>query len=173
MNRPFLAIYFVAEVLTIIVLSNSFGFGRTLLLFFGASILGMFLAVLEFRHCVLALRRRPKDLNILGNIGLTAVGGFLLALPGILTTIFGLLLIFAPTRALIRMLLAQQLSDKIARFGVRSAVRADVYRRQAANNSFNPRAAAEIIPEEEIARWAENLAPEDFENPDEQNRKND
>ena len=61
----------------------------------------------------------PTPGKTAGNVGLTMVGGILLSLPGFVSTVFGALLIFAPTRSIIRTLLAASMFRKIENMGVR------------------------------------------------------
>ena len=102
----------------------------------------------------------------------------LLSLPGFLTTILGALLIFSPTRAIIRTVMAASLYRKIENMGVKiyeatpMAQQHDTYgdfgsfgRGQAAHSghpSTQDAGPHEVLDEEEIRRWTENLDPDDF-----------
>lgn len=114
-----------------------------------------------------------------GNVGLTLAGGMLLSMPGFVSTIVGALLIFAPTRSLARTILAASMVRKIEHMGTRifeaspMAQRHDSYGSFGGfdgfmtNNGSNARnpfqeSSAEVLDEEEIRKWSENLNPDDF-----------
>ncbi|ERA55848.1 phage T7 F exclusion suppressor FxsA [Corynebacterium diphtheriae DSM 43988] len=82
--------------------------------------------------------------------------------PGFVTSIAGLLLIFTPTRALVRNLLAKKLRTKIEELGAKSFEATNAYRQQAHYGSFAQPNTSEVIDEEEIQSWTRNLKPEDF-----------
>lgn len=120
---------------------------------------------------------------IAGNIGLTAAGAILVAMPGFVSSIIGILLILPPTRALFRKVLAKKIRTGIENLGVRGFEAVNGYRTQASYGSFgdfgnggtfpdasghpsqNPQRPI-IIDEEEIQEWSSSLKPEDFGTPD-------
>ena len=107
------------------------------------------------------------------------VGGILLSLPGFVSTIIGVLLIFAPTRSIIRTLLAASMFRKIEDMGVRvyeaspMAQHRDSYGSfgnfgaGAAGSAMGSRGQAdqthEVLDEDEIRTWTQHVKPEDFE----------
>ena len=114
-----------------------------------------------------------------GNVGLTLAGGMLLSMPGFVSTIVGALLIFAPTRSLARTILAASMVRKIEHMGTRifeaspmaqhhdsygSFGGFDGFKTNNGSNARNPfqEGSAEVLDEEEIRKWSENLSPDDF-----------
>lgn len=114
-----------------------------------------------------------------GNVGLTLAGGMLLSMPGFVSTIVGALLIFAPTRSLARTILAASMVRKIEHMGTRifeaspmaqhhdsygSFGGFDGFKTNNGSNVRNPfqDGSAEVLDEEEIRKWSENLRPDDF-----------
>ena len=114
-----------------------------------------------------------------GNVGLTLAGGMLLSMPGFVSTIVGALLIFAPTRSLARTILAASMVRKIEHMGTRifeaspmaqhhdsygSFGGFDGFKTNNGSNVRNPfqDGSAEVLDEEEIRKWSENLSPDDF-----------
>lgn len=159
--------YILLEALTFWGVASWLGPGKAVLwllaFFFG----GLFLAAWEMS----SISKKVGSGKIgpgqtAGDLGLVAAGSFLVALPGFVTSILGLLLIFAPTRALIRGLLAKKLRTRIEDFGVRSFEAANSYRQRANYGSFaGGEDSAVVIDEEEIQQWSFNLRPEDFTDP--------
>ena len=147
---------------------------------------GMTIASWEVRRMMVSRIRQTEDGvyvmedptpgKTAGNVGLTMVGGILLSLPGFVSTIIGVLLIFAPTRSVIRTLLAASMFRKIEDMGVRvyeaspMAQHRDSY---GSFGSFGPGAAGsamggsgqadEVLDEDEIRTWTQHVKPEDFE----------
>lgn len=129
---------------------------------------GLFLAAFEMR----SISRRLASGNsspgrAAGDLGLLAAGAVGVALPGFVTSLFGLLLILPPTRALIRSFLAKGLRKKIEDMGVRSFEATNSYRQHASYGSFSAQSIIEHdqLNEEEIQKWSRDIKPEDFGGP--------
>ncbi|WP_080796863.1 FxsA family protein [Corynebacterium pacaense] len=144
--------------------------GLLLITFFG----GLLLAAVEMRRisrtaAVDEVSGRAQPGRTLGNLGLTAAGAVLVAIPGFVSSIIGLLLIIPPTRSMVRGLLAQRLRTFVENLGVRGFEAANSYRTQASYGSFGggPHAGPPVvIDEEEIQEWSSHVTPEDFGRPD-------
>ena len=114
----------------------------------------------------------PTPGKTAGNVGLTMVGGLLLSLPGFVSTIMGALLIFAPTRSVIRSVLAASMFKKIENMGVRVYEASPMAQHRDTYGSFGAATAGpgagsagqshEVIDEEELRDWTEHVKPEDF-----------
>lgn len=173
--------YFIVEILAFIGVVMWLGLGWAfglLALFF---IVGLLLAGLEMQRISKAAAQHQASGAgsagaIAGNIGLTAAGAILVAMPGFVTSIIGLLFILPPTRALFRKLLAKKLRSAIENLGVRGFEAVNGYRTHASYGSFgnfpdasnhpsqNPQRPI-VIDEDEIQEWTSHVKPEDFGNP--------
>lgn len=103
---PFVLLYVVLEVVAIAGLIAWIGLGWTLLVLLAGSVLGLLLARREGVRAAQALAgavQRGKLAHEEATDGLlVAIGGILIFLPGLITDVLGLALVFPPTRALAR-----------------------------------------------------------------------
>ncbi|MCS4489358.1 FxsA family protein [Corynebacterium sp. ES2794-CONJ1] len=168
--------YFVCEALAFWLVSKWLGVGVALLLLFAFFFAGLLLAAIEMRRVARSASLGSSAGQAVGDLGLLAAGAVGVALPGFVTTLIGLILIIAPTRAVVRRLLAKKLRAKIADLGVRSFEMTQGYRSPHSYGHFGPGAqsrasgssvtpTAETIDEEELSTWSKNLNPEDFDDP--------
>ena len=86
----------------------------------------------------------------------------------IVRQVLGLLLIFPPTRELVRGAAAKRLTAKLEDFGTRiyehspmSSMKTQYGTFADADSPAQPK-TAEVIDEEEIREWTDNLSPDDF-----------
>lgn len=118
MPRLLPLLYIVVEILVFFLLGTWIGFGWTILLVLATFIGGMLLAGWQFRELV---RRSMTDASHPGRLtadaALSAVGAVLVALPGLVTAVFGIVLLLPPTRSLVRRGLGGALRSKITEFG--------------------------------------------------------
>lgn len=105
-GMPFVLLYVVLEILALAGLIAWIGLGWTLLVLLAGSVLGLLLARREGLRAARALAtavQRGKLAHEEATDGLlVAVGGILIFLPGLITDVLGLALVFPPTRALVR-----------------------------------------------------------------------
>ena len=105
-GMPFVLLYVVLEVVAIAALVAWIGLGWTLLVLLAGSVLGLLLARSEGARAARALTtavQRGKLAHSEATDGLLiAIGGILLFLPGLITDVLGLALVFPPTRAVAR-----------------------------------------------------------------------
>lgn len=103
---PFVLLYIVLEVLAIVALASWIGAGWTMLVLLAGSVLGLLLArregVRAARALATAVQRGKLAHEEATDSLLVAIGGVLLFLPGLITDLLGLALVFPPTRALAR-----------------------------------------------------------------------
>ncbi|MEU6700025.1 FxsA family protein [Pseudonocardia sp. NPDC046786] len=103
---PFVLLYIVLEVLAIVALASWIGAGWTMLVLLAGSVLGLLLARREgiraARALGAAVQRGKLAHEEATDSLLIAIGGVLLFLPGLITDLLGLALVFPPTRALAR-----------------------------------------------------------------------
>lgn len=174
-------VYLFIETATFIGLSRWLGLGWAtgllLITFFG----GLFLASKEMQRISRAaaidnVQGEGAPGRTLGNLGLTAAGAILVAIPGFISSVLGLLLIIPFTRNIVRGALMKRLRVIVENLGVRGFEMAQGYRPQASYGSFG--AAKDdpsmVINEEEILEWSSHITPEDFgESGSEENGKQD
>lgn len=165
--------YILLEALTFWAVASWLGTGAALMWLLIFLFGGLVLAAYEMRAIAARLEKgKGTPGQVAGDIGLLAAGSVLVALPGFLTSIVGLLLILPPTRALARRGLAKKLRAFIEDLGVRSFEATNQYRTRVSYGSFGDASASDapasrpiVIDETEIQEWSRNLKPEDFGKP--------
>ena len=96
-------VYAVVELAAVVALVWSIGLGWTILLLLAALTIGIALAGSQVKRQVRRLRDGfDTPQGALTNGALIALGTVLVVIPGIVTTVFGLLLLLPPTRAVAR-----------------------------------------------------------------------
>ena len=112
------AAYLLSELIVFFLLGLWIGFGWAILLLIGLFIAGIVVSAWQLR--ALTARVSAQQVNpgrLTADAALTVVGAFMVAVPGILTTASGLLLMLPPTRALIRKMIGASARSALARFG--------------------------------------------------------
>ncbi|MEL4164254.1 FxsA family protein, partial [Corynebacterium bovis] len=113
-----LLVYVVVEILAFVLLTSWIGVGWTVLLLVGLFVLGVVLAARQFRAVARrALRDTRHPGAITADAALLLVGSVGVALPGVVTTVLGLVLIVPWTRAGVRRLLGSAVRRRLERFG--------------------------------------------------------
>jgi UPF0716 protein FxsA len=111
----------VVEVLVFIEVGRAIGWLLALLLLLATSTLGVQLLRIQGRAAVrrvslaVSEHRPPGDAAIDGALGF--LGALLLAVPGFITDLSGMLLLFSPTRAFARRRISNRLLGLLARSG--------------------------------------------------------
>ena len=112
------AAYFLSELLIFFILGKLIGFGWAVLVIIGLFIAGMVVSAWQLRALTERVARQQNNPGKLtADAALTVVGAFMVAVPGILTTVIGLLLMLPPTRALTRKIIGASARSALARFG--------------------------------------------------------
>jgi UPF0716 protein FxsA len=103
---PFVLLYLVVEIVALVALGSVIGLGWTLLVLLAGSVLGLLLARREGVRAAQALSEAVTNRRVahaeLTNGLLVAASGVLLFVPGLVTDLAGLLLLFPPARSLAR-----------------------------------------------------------------------
>jgi UPF0716 protein FxsA len=103
---PFVLLYLVVEIVAVVALGSWIGALPTLLVLLAGSVLGLWLARREGMRAARALAEAARNRRVATSETtdgmLVAAGGLLLFVPGLVTDVLGLLLVVAPTRALVR-----------------------------------------------------------------------
>lgn len=104
--RWFFLLYAVVEMAVMVALVATIGFGWTVLLLAGAFLLGLLLAGSQLKRQVAVLQqglRQPRDPGARITDGaLVALGSVLMIVPGLVTSVAGLLLLLPPSRSALR-----------------------------------------------------------------------
>ena len=113
---PFVLLYLLVEIVAFVALGSWIGFGWALLVLLAGSVLGAWLARREGVRAAQALaeaarHRRVAHAELTDGL-LVAVGGLFFFVPGLVTDVVGLLLLLAPTRALVRRRLVRAAEER-------------------------------------------------------------
>lgn len=99
-------LYVIAEVTALVLLAQAIGILWTVAVVLGATALGFMLFGMQTRAALRQLselsRGAGSPAGAVTDTMLITIGGVLLVIPGLVTTVLGLLLLFPPTRALLR-----------------------------------------------------------------------
>ncbi|WP_297666684.1 FxsA family protein [uncultured Corynebacterium sp.] len=113
------AVYLVVEIIAFILLGVWIGWGWALLILLGLFVLGIALATWQMRELtVRALQQKDHPGELTADMALSMVGAVGVAVPGIVTSFFGIFFLIPPTRSLIRKMLGQAARRSLERFGV-------------------------------------------------------
>ena len=117
--RWLFVLYAVIEMAVIVALVATIGFGRTVLLLAGAFVLGLLPAGSQIKRQVAVLSRgiRQPGAQVTDGV-LVALGSLLMIVPGLVTSVAGLMLLLPPTRTALRplagTLAARTLAGRVA-----------------------------------------------------------
>lgn len=112
------AAYFLFEFIAFFLVGKWIGFGWAFLLLIGLFVAGMLVSAWQLRALTQRVATQTNNPGKLtGDAALTVVGAFMVAVPGIVTTFCGLLLMLPPTRAIIRKLIGASARRALANFG--------------------------------------------------------
>ncbi len=101
--RWMFVLYAVIEMAVIVALVATIGFGWTVLLLAGSFLLGLILAGAQVRRQVAVLSRGFREPGAQITDGaLVALGSVLMIIPGLVTSVAGLMLLLPPTRTALR-----------------------------------------------------------------------
>ncbi|WP_018295492.1 FxsA family protein [Corynebacterium lubricantis] len=176
---PLVLGYVLVELVAFIALGAWIGYGWAILTAVGLMLFGSLLASISLRRTLQAANSPQANAGrIAGDTGLIMAGWVLSLVPGIVSSIIGLLLVFGPTRALIRRSAARRLTHGIEDFGVRMYEQSPMAQQHTQYGSFGDDSARRqhpsqgyahpmdqndmVIDEEEIKEWSEGLDPDDF-----------
>lgn len=116
MVMRFFLLYVIVEMAVIVALTATIGFGWTLLALIGTFLLGIALAGSQLRRQLAKLQQGMKDpQGAITDSALVALGSVLVFIPGMVTTVVGLLMLAPPTRAAMRPLAGMIAARGIAR----------------------------------------------------------
>ncbi|MGV9743551.1 FxsA family protein [Rhodococcus zopfii] len=117
-------VYVVAEIAVLAVLGSAIGAGYTVLLFLGVSVLGYLILGAQGRRALQNLGKVRAGVSpdrALTDGALVGLGAGLVLVPGLLTSILGILLLLPPARALLRPVVKVVAARKVATLAARGA----------------------------------------------------
>lgn len=175
----YLVLYMLAETVAFWAVAEFLGLFWTFIVLFITMFFGMSIAGFEVRRLMSKQVEQASDGTYFvrdnnmgltaGNVGLTLAGGMLLSLPGFLTSLLGILLIFAPTRSLFRRVMAVSIYRKVEKMGTRIYEASPLSQQHDSYGNFGSfgqssgqTGSHEVIDEDELRHWSENLEPDDF-----------
>ncbi len=126
--RPFfflLAVFPFIELLLLIKLGETIGFGPTVLFMAASAALGLFISRIHGASVLQQIRGQLRSGQLPAEAMVDAllifIGGMLLVLPGVLTDILGLILLFPPSRFLFKRWLRTRFDRMIQKPGPQGA----------------------------------------------------
>jgi len=112
-------VYVLVELAVVVALVSTIGFGWTFLLVVGTFALGLALAGSQVKRQVQRLRTGlASPQGAVSDGALVALGGVLTVIPGLVTSVLGLLLLLPPTRAAARPVVAAVAARSLGRMPV-------------------------------------------------------
>lgn len=130
-------IYLVVELAVVVALVSTIGFGWTVLALLGTSVLGFLLAGSQVKRHIQRLRSGlTSPQGAVTDSAMVALGTVLVVVPGVVTTIAGLLLLTPPTRAVARPVLTAMAARRMPLITVASRTRGGPEGWAAAGNRY-------------------------------------
>lgn len=149
--------YFAAEVLAFVGVAKLIGVGWALLAVLGLMVVGGFAASMSLRSALVrATRGRSSVSKLAGDSALLMVAWVLAIIPGFVTSVLGLFMVFPPTRAVMRKGLTVKAQRSLERLGMRAYQASPVARMRTNYGSFTqpaqPGQSNEVIDADELER---------------------
>lgn len=188
------------EALVFIAVGAWIGYGWAILLVLGLMLVGGLAGSASLRATMLRARTgKATPGKVAGDSGLIMAGWAMSMIPGIVSSVVGLTLLFGPTRSIIRRSVATKLTRDIENFGVSMYEHSPMAKRHDHYGSFDGSTAAAhpshpshgaqdtatgstrdaqssddmVIDADEIERWTRDLNPEDFQDPKKDRKKDE
>lgn len=164
----YVLLYLLLEALAFWGVSQLVGVGWALFGVFALMIIGAFAASGALRRELhRASAGRTTIGQFAGGTALVAAGWALAVVPGYLTSVIGAVLLFGPTRELVRTSMAASLNKRVEQFGAQVYDAAGMRRRATSYGSFGSGTGStdvtgQVIDESEIEQWSRDAKPEDF-----------
>ncbi|AWB83993.1 FxsA family protein [Corynebacterium liangguodongii] len=153
--RLILFAYFLVEVLAFIGVAHFIGIGWAFLAVFALMLLGGLAANVALRNSLRAAAEGRSSLTALaGDSAILVAGWVLTIIPGFVSSLVGLFMVFGPTRALLRRGLTARARRAVEDFGVRAYAASPISRVRTSYGTFttDPSPRAETIDADELER---------------------
>ncbi|WP_111726039.1 FxsA family protein [Corynebacterium renale] len=123
-------LYILLEVLVFVGITAGLGFGWATLIWLLCTIGGMIAATRQMQALAPRLRNVPADKpgEVVATAALTAAGAVLLALPGIVTTVLGILVVWSPTQRIIQSWGSRTITSRLETWGLNGFTTVDHFR---------------------------------------------
>jgi UPF0716 protein FxsA len=116
-----LVVLLIAEIYAVVAVANEVGVVNTVLLLLAFSFAGVWLTKRVGLSVLTRIRRQVAAQQVPGNelidAGLVLVAGLFLIVPGFVSDGIGLLLLFPPTRSLVRAMIRRRFRVRVLRLG--------------------------------------------------------
>ncbi|MCT1425578.1 FxsA family protein [Corynebacterium sanguinis] len=113
--------YFLVEVLAFLGVAKLIGIGWAFVAVFALMVIGGLAANIALRNSVRKAAQGRSSLGTLaGDSAILVAGWVLTILPGFVSSLIGLIMVFGPTRALLRRGLSAKVQRAVEDFGVRA-----------------------------------------------------
>ena len=170
MPIPLLA-YFLVEALAFFLVAKAIGVGWALLAIFVLMIAGGAAASMALRNSLLQAAHGRSSVGKLAGDSALLIGGWTLSvIPGFVTSLIGLPLVFGPTRALIRKTMTKRARAAVENLGVRVYDATPMGQFQTSYGSFKQQGDAQpqepVIDADELEQWYRMDSPERPQDPD-------
>mgnify|MGYP002713824590 CR=1 FL=1 len=164
MPIPLLA-YFLVEALAFFLVAKAIGVGWALLAIFLLMIAGGAAASMALRGALLdAVDGRSSVGKLAGDTALLIGGWTLSVVPGFVTSLIGLPLVFGPTRNMIRKIMTKRARAAVENLGVRVYEATPMGQFQTSYGSFNQPGSEKpqepVIDADELEQWYRMDSPE-------------
>ncbi|WP_257181768.1 FxsA family protein [Corynebacterium cystitidis] len=160
--------FLLVEAMVFIAVGAWIGYGWTVLLVLGLMLLGGLAGSASLRTTLLRARTGHENPGkVAGDSGLIVAGWAMSMIPGIVSSVVGLILLFGPTRSVIRRFVATKITRDFENFGMSIYQHSPMAKRHDDYGSFgggasDRSAAGMVIDNEEIEHWTRKLDPDDF-----------
>jgi len=146
--------YFAIEVLAFIGVAHFIGIGWAFFAVFALSALGGLAANVSLRNALSRTAGGRESLgNLAGDSAILMTGWVLCILPGFVSSVLGLLMIFPPTRSLMRRSLTARARASVERFGMRVYSSTPMAQRRTTYGSFTGAGDPQVIDADELEQW--------------------
>lgn len=131
-------LFILLEVLVFVGITAVLGLGWAALIWLLCTVGGMFAATRQMQALAPRLRNVPADKpgEAVATAALTAAGAVLLAVPGIVTTVLGICVVWSPTQRIIRSWGSRTMTSRLEAWGLSGFSTVDHFRDVAATRRY-------------------------------------
>lgn len=157
--------YFVVEVLAFLGVAKLIGVGWAFLAIFLLMILGGLVSAMSMRSVLTSVAQGGESIGeFAGDTALLIAGWAMCVVPGLVSSLFGLLMVLEPTRTLMRRGLTTRVRKDLEEFGMQIYNASPMAQQRTSYGTFNqPRTggqSGDVIDADELERWYRMQGPE-------------